>query len=48
MSFCRKKNKENNINSNTVINDTNKVVVANDKSKSEIQRKWGLQNALPE
>ena len=34
MSFCRKRNRENNINSNTVINDTNKVVVANDKSKS--------------
>ena len=34
MSFCRKRNRENNINSNTVINDTNKVVVANDKSNS--------------
>ena len=34
MSFCRKRNRENNINSNTVINDTNKVVVANDKINS--------------
>ena len=34
MSFCRKRNKENNINSNTAINDSSNIAATNDKSDS--------------
>ena len=34
LSFCRNRNRESNISSNTAINDSNNIVVANDKSDS--------------
>ena len=34
LSFCRKRNRENNINSNTAINDSNNIAATNDKSES--------------
>ena len=34
LSFCRNKNRENNINSNTAINESSIIVAANDKSDS--------------